>query len=80
MEQKDILIDMVVNLSPGEFTGVIDENVNIIDELDYDSLAMVSLLDEIEETFGVDFTELPDFLEKFERIGDIWEGIEILMR
>lgn len=79
MEQTDILIDIITMLSPNDVKEIVDENVNIIDDLGYDSLAMVELLNKIEETFGVDFTELPDFLERFERVGDIREGIEKLM-
>ena len=35
--------------------------VNIYEDLQYDSLAIVELLTAIEEEFGVDFTELDDF-------------------
>lgn len=77
--KKDILITMILELAPGDSEKEINADTNIMEDLDYDSLAMVELLNGIEEKFGVDFTELADFLERFECVGDIWDGIELLL-
>ena len=79
MMDKSELANMILELAPEDGAKEIDDSTNIIADLSYDSLAMVELLNEIEEKFGVDFTELPDFLERFECVGDIWDGIEILL-
>lgn len=76
--KKEILFHMILELAPDDVVKEINDDTDIIADLKYDSLAMVELLNEIEEKFGVDFTELPDFLERFECVGDIWDGIELL--
>ena len=72
------LIDIIIELMPGKQDAIINESTYIVRDLEFDSIALVELLNEIEETFGVDFVELPDFLERFDRIGDIAEGILLL--
>ncbi len=79
MMDKDILINLILELAPQNGAKEVNDGTNIIVDLHYDSLAMVELLNAIEEKFGVDFTELPDFLERFECVGDIWDGIETLL-
>jgi len=79
MIRKEILINTILELAPDDIPEEVNDDTNIIADLNYDSVAMVELLNEIEEKFGVDFTELSDFLERFECIGDIWEGIELLL-
>lgn len=76
---KSGLINMILELAPKDGAKEVNDGTDIIADLKYDSLAMVELLNEIEEKFGVDFTELPDFLERFECVGDIWDGIELLL-
>ena len=72
------LIDIIIELMPGKQDTTINESTDIVRDLEFDSIALVELLNEIEETFGVDFVELPDFLERFDRRGDIAEGILLL--
>ena len=72
------LIDIIIELMPGKQDAIINESTDIVRDLEFDSIALVELLNKIEETFGVDFVELPDFLERFDRIGDIAEGILLL--
>ena len=79
MMKKEILINMILELAPADVVKEVNDDTNIIADLNYDSLAMVELLNEIEGKFGVDFTELPDFFERFECVGDIWDGIELLL-
>lgn len=57
----------------------IDYDTKIMDDLQFDSLAVMGLLVEIEETFGVDFTDLENFEERFNRCGDLYQGILELM-
>ena len=79
MLDQEVLLNMILGLAPDGAAKEINDDTNIVEDLQYDSLAMVELLNEIEEKFGVDFTELPDFLERFECVGDIWDGIQTLL-
>ncbi|MCM1235508.1 MAG: phosphopantetheine-binding protein [Ruminococcus flavefaciens] len=56
-------------------TVKINRDTSLFQDLKYDSLAIVELLTNIEEQFGIDFTEQPDFMEKMERCGDFYQGI-----
>lgn len=76
---KGSLINMILELAPKDGAKEVNDDTDIIADLNFDSLAMVELLNEIEKKFGVDFTELPDFLERFECVRDIWDGIELLL-
>ena len=78
MDQRS-LINMILELAPKDGAKEVNDDTDIIADLNFDSLAMVELLNEIEKKFGVDFTELSDFLERFECVGDIWDGIELLL-
>ncbi|MCH5267838.1 MAG: hypothetical protein J1E62_05775 [Lachnospiraceae bacterium] len=51
----------------------------LIEDLEYDSIAIVELLSKIEEDYGVDYTTLPDFLERVNVCRDIYEGIQELL-
>lgn len=50
-------------------------DTEIMDDLEFDSLDVMQLLSQIEEQFGVDFTDLDNFEERFNRCGDLYEGI-----
>ncbi len=81
MTRDDITTDLINSImcfQPSCNDEIIDIDTDIIKELEYDSIALIELINEIEEKFGVDFIELPDFAERFERIGDIVEGIMLL--
>lgn len=53
----------------------IEWDTKIMEDLEFDSLAVMELLTGIEEKFDVDFTDLEDFEERFNRCGDLYEGI-----
>ena len=56
----------------------IKDDASLFEDLHFDSLAVVELLSTIEQEFAVDFTVLPDFLERFESVGKIKSNVEIL--
>lgn len=72
------LINIIIRFMPCRKQIVLDEETDIVSELEYDSIALVELLNEIEERFGVDFIDLPDFAERFKKIGNIVDGIVLL--
>lgn len=53
----------------------IELETKLIEDLKFDSLAIIQLFMEVEEQFGVDFTDLEDFAERFNLCGLLFEGI-----
>lgn len=51
----------------------------IMDDLQFDSVAVMELLSAIEEQFGVDFTDLDDFEDRYNKCRDLYEGIVELL-
>lgn len=51
----------------------------LIEDLGYDSLAVIELLSQMEEVYGIDYTLLEDFSERFNICKDIYEGMQELM-
>lgn len=79
MEDKKIFYDLLLIITDKTPCPSIEEDTDIYEDLGFDSLAVISLLEAIESQYGVDFTTLPDFLERFECVEDIWNGIQILL-
>lgn len=73
------LIEILKNIVSDDIEVEINENTDIIEELKFDSIDIVKLLNDIEGEFGIDFMDLNDFFERFIYVRDIWEGIEILL-
>lgn len=57
----------------------IDQDTRLFEDLQYDSVAVIELLTDIEERFGIDYTSLPDFAGKMDRCGDFYLGIQELL-
>lgn len=51
----------------------------LIEDLEFDSIALMDLFCKIEDQFGVDFTELEDFGNRFNVCLLLWEGINELV-
>ena len=51
----------------------------LIEDLELDSIALMDLFCKIEEQFGVDFTDLEDFGNRFNVCLSLWEGINELV-
>lgn len=51
----------------------------LIEDLGYDSLAVVELLSQMEQLYDIDYTMLDNFSERFNVCGDIFEGMKELM-
>lgn len=79
MEDKKIFYNLIMTMTDKISCPSIKDDTDIYEDLGFDSLAVISLLEAIESQYGIDFTTLPDFLERFECVGDIWNGIQILL-
>lgn len=51
----------------------------LIEDLELDSIALMDLFCKIEEQFGVDFTDLEDFGNRFNVCVSLWEEINELV-
>ena len=51
----------------------------LIEDLEYDSFAVVELLSLMEEHYGIDYTELPNFEERFGACRDLYDGMRELI-
>ena len=67
---KDILAKVVPDV---DMTGVTEET-RLIEDLEFDSLALMMMSMEIEDAFGFKFTEFV----KFETVGDVCSYLENL--
>lgn len=63
-----------------ESNATIEKDTKIMDDLRFDSIAVMELLTKIEEEFEVDFMDLEEFEERFNRCGDLYEGIVELIK
>lgn len=57
----------------------ITPNTNIIEDLDFDSVDIMRLFEEIEEQLGIDYTDLDDFVSRFQECGELFDGINELL-
>ena len=57
----------------------IELETKIMDDLKFDSVAVMELFSAIEEQFGVDFTDLDDFEDRYNKCRDLYEGIVELL-
>lgn len=59
---------------------VITLETKLIEDLNFDSVQLMMLFEEMEKEFGVDFTDLEDFQDKFNLCRSLLEGVEQLLR
>ena len=65
---KDILAKVV----PDVDMGTVTESTRLIEDLEFDSLAIMMMSMELEDAFGFKFTEFV----KFETVGDVCKYVE----
>lgn len=75
-ELQDIIMEISAHALERE---QIQKDTCLIEDLQYDSLAVMELLAELELRFGVDYTEFPDFDERFDCCQDLFDGMKELM-
>lgn len=68
IETKDIILELIRLNAPRNVNVKLTENTTFFDELKYDSLALISLLADIEEEFQLEFDDMEESLEAFETI------------
>ena len=66
------LKEILAKVLPDTDTSAITEQTKLVDDLGFDSLAIMMMSMEIEDTFGFKFTEFV----KFETIGDVVKHLD----
>ena len=67
----DKLKDVIARVLPETDISAVSESTTLIGDLGFDSLALIMMSMEIEDTFGFKFTEFV----KFETVGDVCKYI-----
>ncbi len=68
---KETVIRLVAECSPYVELPDINEDTKILDDLEYDSLSIISLFEEIEETLGVNCMNYADMYRALQTVGDL---------
>lgn len=71
------LYDLIQSISPTKKT--ITEDTLLIEDLHFDSFALMSLIAEIEDTYEIEFDDSNILFESFNRVGDLRLIIEGLI-
>jgi len=66
------LVEILSRVVPDMDLSGVNENTRLIEDLEFDSLAIMMLSMEVEDAFGFKFTEFV----KFETVGDVCAYIE----
>lgn len=74
MEQR--IFSMVQNMLPGAANRTITREMDLLLDLNADSLSLVSLIFAIEEEFGLETAELGGLVTQIRTVGDLVDGIE----
>lgn len=69
LEKLKVILEMVL---PDVDMGTVNEDTKLIDDLGFDSLAIMMMSMEIEDAFGFKFKEFV----KFETVGDVCNYLE----
>lgn len=72
-EIRQILNKLIVNSSPEELAEESFEGKSIAEDLDFDSVSLMQLVTEIEETFGVSLDESGSLLELLDSYDELLE-------
>ena len=72
-EIKKVLNRLIVNNSPEEISLELFEGKSIVEDLGFDSVSLMQLVMEIEETFGVSLDESGSLLELLDSYDELLE-------
>ena len=72
IDMLERLKEVIGRVLPEVDVSGVDENTKLIDDLGFDSLALIMMAMEIEDSFGFKFTEFV----RFETVGDVCKYLE----
>lgn len=77
MSNREILFDLINEQLEGERV-TLDEELRLVEDLQFDSIQIMGLLIVIEDTFGIQFDNSKLLFDNFDRIGDLLDIIDQL--
>ena len=77
MSNREILFDLINEQLEGE-SVTLDEELRLVEDLQFDSIQIMGLLIAIEDTFGIQFDNSKLLFDNFDRIGDLLDIIDQL--
>lgn len=77
MSNREILFDLINEQLEGERV-TLDEELRLVEDLQFDSIQIMGLLIAIEDTFGIQFDNSKLLFDIFDRIGDLLDIIDQL--
>ncbi len=77
MSNREILFDLINEQLEGERV-TLDEELRLVEDLQFDSIQIMGLLIAIEDTFGIQFDNSKLLFDNFDRIGDLLDIIDQL--
>ena len=69
-DTKEIIFELIRLNAPRGVQVELKENTTFFGDLKYDSLALISLLADVEEEFQLEFDDMEESLEAFEKAAD----------
>ena len=75
-DTKEIIFELIRLNAPRGVQVELKENTTFFGDLKYDSLALISLLADIEEEFQLEFDDMEESLETFENIHTFIEFVD----
>lgn len=73
---KDLITEFVREYTPLAEVPPISEDTRLIDDLEYDSLCIISLFEEIERKFGINCMIYDDMYEALLNVGNLIRFVE----
>lgn len=70
------LIEIIRDCAPGIEQGEILDDTSLLDDLEYDSLCIISLFEEIEKEFGVNSMLYEDIYIALQSVGSLYQFLE----
>ena len=77
MSNREILFDLINEQLEGERV-TLDEELRLVEDLQFDSIQIMGLLIAVEDTFGIQFDNSKLLFDNFDRIGDLLDIIDQL--
>ncbi len=79
METKKIIFELIQLNAPRGVNVELTEDTTFFGDLKYDSLALISLLADVEEEFQFEFDDMEESLEAFETVHTFIEFVDRYM-
>lgn len=79
IDVRENILELISLNAPGEVEVLLVDETSFFDDLGYDSLALISLLADLEEEYQLEFDDMEESLRAFENVGLFLEFVEKYM-